>query len=160
MQPLEAGQKGTIHDKGIINNRVTNHLMKMLEGKEGSDPPCGKRFPTETIVKKLPLFPWRSLSETLPPVPFPNGSACRRLPDEEKTVLEILLQGRRARRPDGKRIHILAMEWCTKEELGLIAKYAESERSSFRLPQGSEHQLIDFKLEFGKLSDGTIVPGG
>ena len=26
-------KKGTIHDKGIINNRVTNHLMKMLETK-------------------------------------------------------------------------------------------------------------------------------
>ena len=54
--------------------------------------------------------------------------------------------------------HILAMEWCTKEELDLIAKYAlkVNEVLSAYLKEVNI-QLIDFKLEFGKLSDGTIV---
>ena len=54
--------------------------------------------------------------------------------------------------------HILAMEWCTKEELDLIAKYSLkiNEVLSAYLKEVNI-QLIDFKLEFGKLSDGTIV---
>ena len=46
-------KKGTIHDKGIINNRVTNHLMKLLE-KNGIPTHLVEEISDrETIVKKV-----------------------------------------------------------------------------------------------------------
>ncbi|MEG0114905.1 MAG: phosphoribosylaminoimidazolesuccinocarboxamide synthase, partial [Hydrogenoanaerobacterium sp.] len=54
--------------------------------------------------------------------------------------------------------HIMAMEYCTKAELDLIAEYSlkiNDILTEYLKDLGIE--LIDFKLEFGKTSDGTIV---
>ena len=54
--------------------------------------------------------------------------------------------------------HIMAMEWCTKEELDLISKYAlKVDEVLTAYLKEVNIELIDYKLEFGKLSDGTIV---
>lgn len=54
--------------------------------------------------------------------------------------------------------HIMAMEWCTKDELDLIASYALKINDILsEYLKDLNIELIDFKLEFGKTSDGTIV---
>ena len=54
--------------------------------------------------------------------------------------------------------HILAMKWATKEELGLIAEYSfKVNRVLSDYLKSANIELIDFKLEFGKTADGTIV---
>ncbi|WP_077532252.1 phosphoribosylaminoimidazolesuccinocarboxamide synthase [Massiliimalia massiliensis] len=151
-------KKGTIHDKGIINNRVTNHLMKMLE-KEGVPTHLVEEISDrETIVKKVTIVPLEVIVRNIA-----AGSLSKRigLPEGtpmKKTVLEFCYKDDALGDPMVNEYHILAMEWCTKEELGLIAKYAlkVNEALSAYLKEVNI-QLIDFKLEFGKLSDGTIV---
>ena len=49
-------KKGTIHNKGIINNRVTNHLMKLLEGKGIPTHLVKEISDRETIVRRLQSF--------------------------------------------------------------------------------------------------------
>lgn len=151
-------KKGTIHDKGIINNRVTNHLMKMLE-KEGVPTHLVEEISDrETIVKKVTIVPLEVIVRNIA-----AGSLSKRigLPEGtpmKKTVLEYCYKDDALGDPMVNEYHILAMEWCTKEELELIAKYAlkVNEVLSAYLKEVNI-QLIDFKLEFGKLSDGTIV---
>ena len=151
-------KKGTIHDKGIINNRVTNHLMKMLE-KEGVPTHLVEEISDrETIVKKVTIVPLEVIVRNIA-----AGSLSKRigLPEGtpmKKTVLEYCYKDDALGDPMVNEYHILAMEWCTKEELDLIAKYAlkVNEVLSAYLKEVNI-QLIDFKLEFGKLSDGTIV---
>ena len=151
-------KKGTIHDKGIINNRVTNHLMKMLE-KEGVPTHLVEEISDrETIVKKVTIVPLEVIVRNIA-----AGSLSKRigLPEGtpmKKTVLEFCYKDDALGDPMVNEYHILAMEWCTKEELGLIAEYAlkVNEVLSAYLKEVNI-QLIDFKLEFGKLSDGTIV---
>ena len=150
--------KRQIHDKGIINNRVTNHLMKMLE-KEGVPTHLVEEISDrETIVKKVTIVPLEVIVRNIA-----AGSLSKRigLPEGtpmKKTVLEFCYKDDALGDPMVNEYHILAMEWCTKEELGLIAKYAlkVNEVLSAYLKEVNI-QLIDFKLEFGKLSDGTIV---
>ena len=151
-------KKGTIHDKGIINNRVTNHLMKMLE-KEGVPTHLVEEISDrETIVKKVTIVPLEVIVRNIA-----AGSLSKRigLPEGtpmKKTVLEFCYKDDALGDPLVNEYHILAMEWCTKEELGLIAEYAlkVNEVLSAYLKEVNI-QLIAFKLEFGKLSDGTIV---
>ena len=151
-------KKGTIHDKGIINNRVTNHLMKMLE-KEGVPTHLVEEISDrETIVKKVTIVPLEVIVRNIA-----AGSLSKRigLPEGtpmKKTVLEYCYKDDALGDPMVNEYHILAMEWCTKEELDLIAKYAlkVNEVLSAYLKEVNI-QLIDFKLEFGKLSDGSIV---
>ena len=151
-------KKGTIHDKGIINNRVTNHLMKLLE-KDGIPTHFVKEISDrETIVKKVTIVPLEVIVRNIA-----AGSLSKRIGLPEgtpmnKTVLEYCYKDDALGDPMVNEYHILAMDWCTKEELDLIAKYSLkiNEILSAYLKEVNI-QLIDFKLEFGKLSDGTIV---
>lgn len=151
-------KKGTIHDKGIINNRVTNHLMKMLE-KEGVPTHFVEEISDrETIVKKVTIVPLEVIVRNIA-----AGSLSKRigLPEGtpmKKTVLEFCYKDDALGDPMVNEYHILAMEWCTKEELDLIATYSlKINKILSAYLKEANIQLIDFKLEFGKLSDGTIV---
>ena len=76
----------------------------------------------------------------------------------KKTVLEFCYKDDELGDPMVNEYHILAMEYCTEEELKLISQYAlkvNEVLSAYLKDLGIE--LIDFKLEFGRLADGTIV---
>lgn len=151
-------KRGTIHDKGIINNRVTNHLMKLLE-KEGVPTHFVEEISQrETIVKKVSIIPLEVIVRNIA-----AGSLANRLGLEEgtpmkQTVLEYCYKDDALGDPMVNEYHIMAMQWCTKEELDLIASYSLkiNEVLSAYL-KDLNIELIDFKLEFGRLSDGTIV---
>lgn len=151
-------KKGTIHDKGIINNRVTNYLMKMLE-KQGIPTHLVEEISDrETIVKKVSIVPLEVIVRNIA-----AGSLAIRLGIAEgtimaKTVLEFCYKDDALGDPMVNEYHIMAMNWCTKEELDLIASYSLKINSILSAYLKDVNiQLIDFKLEFGKTSDGTIV---
>lgn len=151
-------KKGTINNKGIINNRVTNHLMKMLE-KNGIPTHLVEEISDrETIVKKVTIVPLEVIVRNIA-----AGSLAKRIGLDEgvklgKTVLEYCYKDDDLGDPMVNEYHIMAMDWATKEELDLIAGY------SFKINEllaaylkDLNIELIDFKLEFGKTTDGTIV---
>ena len=151
-------KKGTIEGKGIINNRVSNHLMKMLEENGIPTHLVEEISDRETVVKKVTIIPLEVIIRNIA-----AGSLSKRLGLEEgtklkHTVLEYCYKDDALGDPMVNEYHIMAMNWCTKEELDLIAKYSLkiNEVLSAYL-KDANIQLIDFKLEFGKLSDGTIV---
>ena len=146
-------KKGTIAGKGAINNRVTNHLMKMLEThfvEELSD--------RETVVKKVHIVPLEVIIRNIA-----AGSMSKRLGIPEGkvlpvTVLEYSYKNDDLGDPLINDYHALAMELCTREELDQIASYAFKINDILKeFFKGVNIDLVDFKLEFGKLSDGTIV---
>ena len=151
-------KKGTIHNKGIINNRVTNHLMKLLE-KEGIPTHFVEEISDrETIVKKVSIVPLEVIVRNIT-----AGSLAKRLGLDEgiklsQTVLEYCYKDDALGDPMVNEYHIMAMQWCTKEELDTIANYAlKINEFLTAYLKDLNIELIDFKLEFGKTSDGTIV---
>ena len=75
-----------------------------------------------------------------------------------RTVLEYCYKDDALGDPMVNEYHILAMGWATEEELDKIASYSlriNELLSDYLKDAGIE--LIDFKLEFGKTSDGTVV---
>ncbi|MDD2954713.1 MAG: phosphoribosylaminoimidazolesuccinocarboxamide synthase [Oscillospiraceae bacterium] len=151
-------KKGTIHDKGIINNRVSNHLMKMLE-KEGIPTHLVKEISDrETVVKKVKIVPLEVIVRNIA-----AGSLSKRLGLPEGTkmktpVLEYCYKDDALGDPLVNDYHIFAIGAATREELDLIAKY------SFKINELLTNylkdlniELIDFKIEFGKTDDGTII---
>ena len=151
-------KKGTILGKGAINNRVTNHLLKMLEGKGIPTHFVEQLSDRETVVKKVTIVPLEVIIRNIA-----AGSMSKRLGIEEGTVLPTTVLEYSYKNDDlGDPLindyHALAMQLCTREELDQIASYAfkinEILKEYFK---EVNVDLVDFKLEFGKLSDGTIV---
>lgn len=151
-------KKGTILGKGAINNRVTNYLMKLLE-KDGIPTHFVEELSDcETVVKKVSIVPLEVIVRNIA-----AGSLAKRLglPEGTKlkrTVLEYCYKDDDLGDPMVNEYHILAMEYCTKEELDLIARYALKINDILTdYLKDVNIELIDFKLEFGKTPDGTIV---
>ncbi len=151
-------KKGTIHNKGIINNRVTNHLMKLLE-KEGVPTHFVKEISDrETIVKKVSIIPLEVIVRNVA-----AGSLAKRLGLAEgtklgKTVIEYCYKDDALGDPMVNEYHIFAMGWATEDEIKLIAKYSLMVNDFLaRYLKDVNIELIDFKLEFGKTSDGKII---
>ena len=151
-------KKGTILGKGAINNRVTNHLMKMLETKGIPTHFVEELSDRETVVKKVHIVPLEVIIRNIA-----AGSMSKRLGIPEGkvlpvTVLEYSYKNDDLGDPLINDYHALAMELCTREELDQIASYAFKINDILKAYFKEVNvDLVDFKLEFGKLSDGTIV---
>jgi phosphoribosylaminoimidazole-succinocarboxamide synthase len=151
-------KKGSIAGKGVINNRVTNHLMKLLEKQGIPTHLIAEISPRETLVKKVAIVPLEVIVRNIA-----AGSLSKRLGLPEgtklnKTVLEYCYKDDELGDPMVNEYHIAAMGWATGEEMALIAFYSlkiNDILSAYLKDLNIE--LIDFKLEFGKTSDGKIV---
>ncbi|HBE14052.1 MAG TPA: phosphoribosylaminoimidazolesuccinocarboxamide synthase [Clostridiales bacterium] len=151
-------KKGTISGKGAINNRVTNHLMRLMEQNGIPTHFVEELNDRETLVKKVVIVPLEVIVRNIA-----AGSLAKRLGLEEgvkmkRTVLEFCYKNDDLGDPMVNEYHILAMEYATEEELKLISSYALKINGILSAYlKKSNIELIDFKLEFGKTSDGTIV---
>ncbi len=151
-------KKGTITGKGAINNRVTNFMMQMLE-KEGVPTHFVKELSErETLVKRVSIVPLEVIIRNIS-----AGSFAKRYGVEEGIVfneptIEFSYKNDDLGDPLINSYHALALGIATKEDIAAITLLA------FKVNQVMKEffknvgvDLVDFKLEFGKTSDGTIV---
>ena len=151
-------KKGTILGKGAINNRVTNHLMRMLE-KQGIPTHLVEELNDwETLVKRVKIVPLEVIVRNIA-----AGSLSKRLGLEEgtklrSTVLEFCYKDDALGDPMVNEYHIYAMGLATPEEVKTISDYSlKINQILSDYLKDLNIELIDFKLEFGKTKDGTIV---
>ncbi len=151
-------KKGTIVGKGAINNRVTNHLMRMLESKGIPTHFVKELSDRETLVKKVEIVPLEVIVRNIA-----AGSLAKRLGLEEgvkmkSTVLEYSYKDDALGDPMVNEYHIRAMGFATEEEMQTISSYAlKINEILSEYLKDMNIELIDFKLEFGRTPDGTIV---
>lgn len=151
-------KKGTISGKGVINNRMTNYMFKMLE-KEGVPTHLVEEISErETIVKKVSIVPLEVIIRNVA-----AGSFSKRMGVEEGTklltpILEFSYKNDDLGDPFINDYYALALGLATKEEIDTIAKYAfKVNEFMVKFFKGLNIDLIDFKIEFGRTSDGTII---
>lgn len=151
-------KKGQIAGKGVINNRVTNHLMRLLERHGVPTHFVEELSPCQTLVKKVAIVPLEVIVRNIA-----AGSLAKRLGLEEgvrlgRTVLEYCYKDDALGDPMVNDDHILAMGWADEEELASIRAYALKVNQVLSdYLKDLNIELIDFKLEFGKTADGTLV---
>ncbi|ONI38377.1 phosphoribosylaminoimidazolesuccinocarboxamide synthase [Candidatus Epulonipiscium fishelsonii] len=151
-------KKGTITSKGIINNVVTNHLMKMLEEKGIKTHLVKEISDRETIVKKVDIVLIEVIVRNIA-----AGSLSKRLgiPEGTKlktTVLEYCYKDDALGDPMINEYHIAALGLATPQELKIIADYAFKINNILtEYLADLKIELIDFKLEFGRTPDGEII---
>lgn len=151
-------KKGTIAGKGVVNNRMTNMLMQILEKAGVPTHFVEELSDRDTVVKKVKIVPLEVIIRNVS-----AGSFAKRYGVEEGIVfdeptIEFSYKIDDLGDPLINSYHALALHLATKEEIETIKKYAfkvNEVLKAYFLHLGVK--LIDFKLEFGRLPDGTIV---
>ena len=151
-------KKGTIVGKGIINNQMSNRLMAMLEAEGVPTHFVQELSQRETLVKKVSIVPLEVIVRNIA-----AGSFSKRYGVEEGVVfdqptIEFSYKNDELGDPLLNTKHALALKVATPEEIKTIERYSlkiNEVLKSCWLSCGVI--LVDFKLEFGRLADGTIV---
>ena len=151
-------KKGTIVGKGIINNQMSNRLMAMLESEGVPTHFVQELSQRETLVKKVSIVPLEVIVRNIA-----AGSFSKRYGVEEGVVfdqptIEFSYKNDELGDPLLNTKHALALKVATPEEIETIERYSLKINEVLRscwLSCGVI--LVDFKLEFGRLADGTIV---
>ena len=151
-------KKGTISGKGIINNEMSNRLMQRLEKAGIPTDFVQELSERETLIKRVSIVPLEVIVRNIS-----TGSFSKRygFPEgivfEEPTV-EFSYKNDELNDPLICDSHILAMKLTTKEELETIRSYALKVNELLQaFWKSCGVILVDFKLEFGRLPDGTII---
>jgi phosphoribosylaminoimidazole-succinocarboxamide synthase len=151
-------KKGTIVGKGVVNNRMSNYLMQILE-KEGVPTHFVEELnDRETVVKKVKIVPLEVIIRNIS-----AGSFAKRFGVEEGIVfaeptIEFSYKNDDLHDPLMNAYHAIALGVATREEIEQIKAMAfkvNDVLKAYFLKLGVK--LVDFKLEFGKTADGTIV---
>lgn len=151
-------KKGTISGKGVINNRMTNYMFKLLE-KEGVPTHLIEEISDrETVVKKVEIVPLEVIVRNVA-----AGSFSKKLGIEEGTplkqpTLEFSYKCDELGDPFINSYYALGLGLATQEELDTIAKYA-FKVNDFMVKFFKEKNvdLIDFKIEFGRYKGQIIL---
>ena len=151
-------KKGTIVGKGVVNNKVTNHLMQLLEQEGVPTHFVEELSDRDTVVKHVSIVPLEVIIRNIS-----AGSFAKRFGVEEGIVFDEPTIEFSYKNDDlGDQLmnayHARALKLATAEEIETIKAMAfkvnEVLKAFFK---AVNVDLVDFKLEFGRLNDGTIV---
>ena len=151
-------KKGTIVGKGVVNNKMSNRLMAMLE-KNGIPTHYVKELSDrETLVKKVSIVPLEVIVRNISAGSFAKHYGVEEGIVFDQPTVEYSYKNDALGDPLLNTSHALALKLATAEEIETIRTYAlrvDELLKAFWKTCGVT--LVDFKLEFGRLSDGTIV---
>lgn len=151
-------KKGTIVGKGVVNNRMTNHMFKILEEAGVPTHLVEELSDRETAVKKVEIVPLEVIIRNIA-----AGSFSKKLGIEEGRkllcpTLEFSYKDDELGDPMINDYYALALGVATREEIDRITELAlkvNELMKEYFLTVGIE--LVDFKLEFGRTADGEII---
>ena len=155
---LDGLKKGTIAGKGVINNRMSNYLCRLLERHGVPTHYVEELNDRETVVKKVSIVPLEVIIRNIS-----AGSFAKRYGVEEGIVfaeptIEFSYKNDELHDPLINSYHALALGLATEEEIETIKALAFKVNDVLKEYFLSLNvKLVDFKLEFGRLPDGKIV---
>ena len=151
-------KRGTIEDKGIVNNKMSNALMKKLTDSGIPTHFLEEINDRDTFVKKVEIIPLEVIIRNVA-----AGSFSKRLAIEEGTVLkeptlEFSYKNDDLGDPLINSYYAISLGLATREEINKIEKYAFDINDQLRkIFDKALLILVDFKIEFGRASDGSVI---
>lgn len=151
-------KKGTIVGKGVVNNRMTNHVFKLIEKENVPTHFIEELSDRETAVKKVEIVPLEVIVRNVA-----AGSFSKRMGVKEGQVLrcpilEFSYKDDTLGDPFINDDYALALDLATQEEIDIIKMYTHKINEILKAYfLKADMKLIDFKIEFGKDSQGNII---
>ena len=155
---LDGLKKGTISGKGAINNRMSNYLMQLLE-KEGIPTHFVEELnDRETVVKRVSIVPLEVIVRNVSAGHFAQRYGVEEGIVFDEPTFEFSYKNDDLHDPLLNDSHALALKLATKEEIDTIRAMALKVNEILKaFFLGLNVRLVDFKLEFGRLPDGSLV---
>ncbi len=151
-------KKGTIVGKGVINNQMSNRLMKLLETKGVPTHFVEELSERETLVRRVKIVPLEVIIRNISAGSFSKRYGVEEGIEFKRPTIEFSYKNDELGDPLLNDDHALALELATEEEIATIRKYAFKVNEVLKeFWAGCGVTLVDFKLEFGKTSDGKII---
>ena len=145
-------KKGTIMGKGVVNNKMSNYVFGLLQ-KDGVPTHFIKELSDrETAFKKVSIVPLEVIVRNVAAGSF-SKRMCVPCP-----ILEFSYKNDELGDPFINDDYALALGLATQDEIDTIKNYTRKVNECLKkyfLSAGMK--LIDFKIEFGRLPDGTII---
>ena len=151
-------KKGTILGKGAINNRLTNYFMKLLEEKGIPTHFVEELNDTDAVVKKVTIVPLEVIIRNISAGSFAAHYGVKEGIVFDQPTIEFSYKCDELNDPLINAYHAIALKLATPEEIETIKKMAFAVNDALKEFWNSVGvTLVDFKLEFGRLPDGTII---
>lgn len=150
-------KKGTISQKGVVNNTMSAVIFKILEEKGIPTHLIEQLNDRETLVKAVEILPLEVIPRNIV-----AGSLSKRLGIEEGTVLnqavlELCYKNDDLGDPMINDSHVLAMGLATEDQLAVLKDYAMKINTILSAYFAERDlKLVDFKIEFG-LYNGQVI---
>jgi len=151
-------KRGTIAGKGVINNRMSNRLMRMLENAGIPTHLVRELSDRDTLVRRVEIVPLEVIVRNISAGSFSQRYGVGEGIEFDYPTVEFSYKNDALNDPLITDDAAMALRLATRTELALIRQYAlriDHELRKFWRKCGVT--LVDFKLEFGRLTDGTIV---
>ena len=155
---FDGKKKGTIQGKGAINNRMTNHFMKMIGDRGIPTHFLEELNDRETAVKRVNIVPLEVIVRNLSAGHFASRYGVEEGLVFDEPIVEFSYKNDNLHDPLINDDHAIALKLATRDELSQIRAYAlqiNEILTAALLEVGIT--LVDFKLEFGKTSDRTLI---
>ena len=151
-------KKGTIAGKGVINNKMSNFLMQMLEKNGVPTHFVEELNDRDTVVKKVSIVPLEVIIRNISADSFSKKYGVEEGIVFDEPTIEFSYKNDELGDPLLNSYHALALKLATKDEIETIKQMAfKIDKLLIEYFKKLNIDLVDFKLEFGRLADGTIV---
>ena len=155
---FDGAKKGSISGKGVVNNRMSNHLMQMLEKNGVPTHFIEELSERETLVRRVSIVPLEVIVRNISAGHFAQRYGVKEGIVFDQPTIEFSYKNDDLHDPLLNAYHALALKLATQEEIDRIKELSFKTNELLKAYFLARNvKLVDFKLEFGRLSDGTIV---
>ena len=151
-------KKGTIVDKGVMNNHISSRIFQYLESEGVETHFVETLNDREMLVKRLDIIPVEVVLRNIA-----AGSLSKRLGIEEGTVLdkpilEFFYKSDPLGDPMINECHVDVFGWATKQEVEILKSEGfKINNLMMQFFKERNIRLVDFKLEFGRHKGGVLL---
>jgi phosphoribosylaminoimidazole-succinocarboxamide synthase len=151
-------KKGTIAGKGVINNKMSNFMMRKLEEAGVPTHYIEQLSDRETAVKKVTILPLEVIVRNISAGSFAKHYGVKEGIVFDEPTIEFSYKNDDLGDPLLNEYHAVALKLATWDEIALVKKYTFQVNDFLKsYLKGIGIDLVDFKIEFGKTADGQIV---
>ena len=151
-------KKATLKGKGVINNKITNYFMKILQENNIPTHFVEEISDTEILAKNVKIVPLEVIVRNVAAGSFSKRYGVKEGLELSKPCLEFCLKDDSLGDPFINSSQILALNLAKKEDIEIIKTYSfKINAILIECLANINIKLIDFKLEFGKTKEGTII---